>query len=121
MTTNTPKHASSTFSNRTYDVLKYIAQIVLPASGALYFGLAEIWELPYGTEVVGTITVVDVFLGAVLLLSSKQYNNSAAKFDGTLNVIPEQDKLVYRFDVERLEDLTNKQVLTIRVDKPNRV
>lgn len=118
MTTNTPKHASAPLSNSTYDKLKYIAQIVLPAFGALYFGLSEIWGLPYGTEVVGTVTVVDTFLGALLLLSSNRYNESSAKFDGTLNIIPEQDKLVYRFDVERLEDLTNKQVLTIRVDKP---
>ena len=61
-------------SNKTYDVLKYIAQIVLPAIGALYFGLAKIWGFPYATEVVGTISVVDAFLGAVLKISTDQYN-----------------------------------------------
>ena len=60
--------------NRVYDVLKYIAQIVLPALGALYFGLAKIWGFPYATEIVGTISVVDAFLGAVLKISTDQYN-----------------------------------------------
>lgn len=63
-------------NNRLYDVLKYIAQIVLPALGALYFGLAKIWGLPYGTEVVGTIAVLDTFLGTLLGLSSMNYNKS---------------------------------------------
>ena len=60
-------------SNKIYDVLKYIAQIVLPALGALYFALAKIWGFPYGTEIVGTISAVDVFLGALLKISTDQY------------------------------------------------
>ena len=47
------------FSNKTYDILKYIAQIVLPALGTLYFALASIWGLPYGEQIVGTITAID--------------------------------------------------------------
>lgn len=60
-------------SNRTYDHLKFIAQIVLPALGTLYFALAGIWGLPYGEQIVGTITAVDTFLGAVLKISSDRY------------------------------------------------
>ena len=60
-------------SNKLYDVLKYIAQIVLPALGALYFGLSRIWGLPYGEEIVGTIAVIDTFLGALLGISNAQY------------------------------------------------
>jgi len=63
-------------SNKVYDVLKYVAQIVLPACGALYFGLAKIWGFPYATEIVGTISVVDAFLGAVLKISTDQYNEA---------------------------------------------
>lgn len=58
---------------KTYDVLKYIAQVVLPALGTLYFALAGIWGLPFGEQIVGTITAVDTFLGAILMLSSKNY------------------------------------------------
>ena len=61
-------------SNRVYDILKFIAQIVLPAIGALYFALAKIWGLPYGTEFVGTIAAIDTFLGACLGISTAQYN-----------------------------------------------
>ena len=63
-------------SNKCYDVLKYIAQIVLPALGTLYFALAKIWQFPYGAEIVGTITAVDAFLGAMLKISTDQYNQS---------------------------------------------
>ena len=61
-------------SNKTYDVLKFIAQIVLPAIGTLYFALARIWGFPYAEEIVGTITAVDAFLGALLGISTAQYN-----------------------------------------------
>ncbi len=63
-------------SNKVYDVLKFIAQIGLPALGTLYFALASIWGFPYGEQVVGTITAVDTFLGAILGISSARYNAS---------------------------------------------
>ena len=61
-------------SNKVYDILKWIALIFLPALGALYFGLAKIWGFPYATEIVGTISVVDAFLGALLGISTANYN-----------------------------------------------
>lgn len=66
-------------SDNVYDILKWVAQIVLPACGTLYFALAKIWGLPYGTEIVGTITAVDAFLGALLGISSLQYNKESDK------------------------------------------
>jgi hypothetical protein len=62
------------FSNKTYDVLKFIAMILLPALGTLYFALAKIWGFPYAAEIVGTISAVDAFLGAILGISTAQYN-----------------------------------------------
>ena len=61
-------------SNKAYDVLKFIAQILLPALGTLYFALARIWNFPFAEEIVGTITAVDAFLGALLGISTLQYN-----------------------------------------------
>lgn len=61
-------------SNKVYDILKAIALIWLPAIGTLYFALAGIWNLPHPEEIVGTITAVDTFLGAVLGISSANYN-----------------------------------------------
>ena len=60
-------------SNKVYDVLKWIAQYLLPAFGTLYFALSTIWSFPYGEQVVGTITAIDAFLGAILGLSSATY------------------------------------------------
>lgn len=60
-------------SNQVYDILKYVALIVLPAIGTLYFVLAGIWGLPYGEQIVGTITAIDTFLGALLKISEVQY------------------------------------------------
>ena len=63
-------------SNKMYDVLKWIAQILLPAAATLYFALSQIWGLPYGEEIVGTITAFDAFLGALLGITSAVYNKS---------------------------------------------
>lgn len=63
-------------SNKWYDVLKWIAQYFLPALGTLYFALAGIWGLPFGEEVVGTITAVDTFLGVLLGISTVQYKKT---------------------------------------------
>lgn len=60
-------------SNKVYDILKWIAQYLLPALGTLYFALSTIWGFPYGEQVVGTITAIDAFLGAILGLSSATY------------------------------------------------
>ena len=59
---------------RVYKILKYVAQIALPAVGTLYFALAGIWGFPYGEEIVGTITAVDTFLGVLLGISTATYN-----------------------------------------------
>lgn len=60
-------------SNKTFDVLKQLAMVWLPALGTLYFALASIWGLPYAEQIVGTITAVDTFLGAILHISNVQY------------------------------------------------
>lgn len=64
-------------SNKVYDTLKWMAQILLPAIGTLYFALAGIWGFPYGEQIVGTVTAVDTFLGVCLGISSSQYNKKA--------------------------------------------
>lgn len=61
-----------------YDLLKWLVVIVLPAIGALYTGLSQIWHLPYAAEIPATITVICTFLGAVLCISTAQYNADRA-------------------------------------------
>ena len=64
---------STLLSNKQYDVLKWVAQILLPALGTLYFALAGIWGFPFGEQIVGTITAIDTFLGVILGISSANY------------------------------------------------
>lgn len=68
-------------NNKIYDTLKFIAMVVLPAIGTLYFALAQIWGLPYGEQIVGTITAVDAFLGALLGISTVQYNKKTTPME----------------------------------------
>lgn len=64
------------FTNKTYDILKWITQLVLPAIGTLYFALSAIWGFPYGEQIVGTITAVDTFMGVILGISTIEYNKN---------------------------------------------
>ncbi len=66
-------------SNKLYDILKWVAQVILPALGTLYFALSQIWGFPFGEEIVGTVTAIDAFLGAALGLSSVKYNRKNNK------------------------------------------
>ena len=66
-------------SNKVYDVLKWIAMVVLPAIGTLYFALASIWGFPYAEQIGGTITAVVTFLGVVLGISSAQYKKKSTE------------------------------------------
>lgn len=109
-------------TNRLYDVLKFLAQIVLPALGTLYFTLGEIWGLPAVTEVVRSIVALDTFLGVVLHLSASAYNRSDAKYDGDF-VIEEKaggGKTVslQLNDDPQSQDLEAKDELRFKMQKP---
>lgn len=101
------------FSDEVYNKLKWVAQYLLPAIGTLYFALSGIWNLPYGEQIVGTITAIDTFLGVLLGISSKNY-----KGDGTMNVSTgEAEKDVYSLELNGpVEDLANKKVITFKVN-----
>lgn len=60
-------------TNKTYDIMKDVAQLWLPGLAALYVGLAKLWGLPFGAEISGSIMLLDTFLGTVLKISSAQY------------------------------------------------
>lgn len=78
-------------SSKAYDIIKWLAQIVFPALGTLYFGLAQYWGLPNADKVVGTIMVIDTFLGVLLGFAAKSYNNSDTRYDGSIDVEDKAD------------------------------
>ena len=61
-------------SNNVYDVLKWITMIVIPALATAYVGLAAVWSWPYADEVAKTAAVICTLLGALLGISTAQYN-----------------------------------------------
>lgn len=61
-------------SNKVYDVLKWITLVALPATTALWLALANIWGFPYAEAIGATLAAVTTFLGALLGISSLQYN-----------------------------------------------
>lgn len=67
---------STTTPLTSYDIMKWIAQILIPAITTLYFALASFWNLPYAKEIVGSLTAIDAILGAMLGISTAMYNKS---------------------------------------------
>lgn len=65
--------------DKIYNICKWLVQIVFPAIGTLYFALCGIWNFPYGEQVIGTITAICTFLGAVLKISNVNYNKQDVK------------------------------------------
>jgi hypothetical protein len=111
------------FSNRTYDVVKHVVQLVLPAIGAFYFALAEIWGLPYAAQVVGTIAALTTFLGVSLRISDKSYAKTDSKYDGVMHVEADLDGEVPKtlVDLELNYDpalLLGKKEISFKVDSP---
>lgn len=104
-------------TGKLYDRLKFLAQILLPALGSLYFGLAGIWGLPSAEEVVGTIVLIDTFLGVLLGISQTAFNKN---LDGVINVIetPTDKKfdLVLNSDPYELEDKKKVQFKVNKLD-----
>lgn len=102
-------------TNKTYDILKWVAQIVLPALGTLYFALAGLWGFPYGEQIVGTIMAVDAFLGTILKISSNGYSG-----DGEL-IVDTSDPLkdVYSISIpDYPEVLASKDKILLSVRRP---
>lgn len=105
-----------TITNKLYDKLKFIAQVLLPALGTLYFSLAGIWGLPSAEQVVGSIAVINTFLGVLLQFSSKGYSKN---LDGSLKVLQKSDgKKIYSLELDGdPEDIDHKDVIQFKVVK----
>jgi hypothetical protein len=113
------ERSATLFTNGLYDKLKFVAQILLPALATLWFAVGTTWDLPHTTQVVGTITAFDTFLGLVLQLSTKLYYKTGANFDGDLIVTPEDGgnkvSLAFNHPPEDIVDRPGKHSLELKV------
>lgn len=74
--------------NKVYDILKWVAQIALPALATMCVAVCGIWNLPYTEQIVCTLTAIDTFLGVILGISSAQYKKHSVS-DNTAENDPE--------------------------------
>ena len=65
--------------NKIYDRLKIIALVFLPLLATFYVTLAELWGLPFSTEISGTIMAIDTLLGGILMKLSSDYNKKVSE------------------------------------------
>ena len=113
-----PVQKSPLLSSKTYDRLKFLAQIVLPALGSFYAAVAVLWGLPAATQVVGTVVAVDTLLGAFLSLSTMVYNAQPLKFDGNLEVNENDSSLIHTLELKiSPEELSQKSAVIFQVTR----
>ena len=74
-TTNTAEDPQVLLPDHVYDVLKWVAIIVMPALATFIVGLGGIWSIPYAGQLATTVTAIGVLLGALLGLSSVKYHS----------------------------------------------
>ena len=60
--------------DEVYDILKWVCLILLPALSTLYWSLSSIWGWPYTEQIIGTIAAVETFLGVIIGISTRTYN-----------------------------------------------
>lgn len=113
------------FGNKLYNKLKWITIVMLPAVNTLYVALGAVWGLPYVTQVVGTISAFTVFLGVLLGISTKGYNNSEAGYAGDIKITPtsEGKKVAFAFngdpaDLEMFPKVTFKVITGEEAETP---
>jgi hypothetical protein len=104
-------------SNRLYDILKVISQLLIPASMIIYFLLAERFNWEHVIQVGGSLASIATLLGMLLHIAAKSYNSSNAKYDGAINIIEKPDGgLLYSLELESdIDDLAEKETILFKV------
>jgi len=115
-----PKHTEEVkplLSDGLYNRIKDLNTKVIPAVGALYFALAQIWGFPKGEEVVGTLAIVATFLAVLLSWANSRYEKSGAGIDGTVEVQHVEGQKTVVLDITTLpEDMINQKQVNLKVN-----
>jgi hypothetical protein len=103
-------------NDKVYNILKYVALVLLPAVASLYFAISEVWELPHGPEVMATITTIDTFLGVVLGISTGRYNQKELAYDGAILVEEDDERKLFSLELSSEPDqLDQKDEVRLKV------
>lgn len=80
-------------SDELYDFLNRCTKYGLPAIGAFYLAISQIWNLPYGEQVLSTVVALEALLGALLLISKYEYNKEPLPVDGVVHYNPDMETM----------------------------
>lgn len=101
-------------NNKVYDIMKWIVTIIIPAIITLYSSLASIWGMPYSEQIIATLAAIDIFLGVIMKISSKEYNKN---LDGVLYIDKTSDEETskYLFSIDDLDDVDKKDHIVVKI------
>lgn len=100
-------------NDKTYDILKRVALIIVPALATFVNAAGIVWEVPYTNEVTATITAFGVFLGAAIGVSSKNYEP-----DTHGNLVVTKHNEVYADFTAEPSNLKDGDTIILKVSKP---
>lgn len=104
------------FSDKTYQALKKLVQIFIPAVSSAYFTLAALWDFPSPDKVVGSLAVLATFLGVAIGISNKTYEAMGGGNVGTVVITEDDDKKLYSLELnEDVDDLADKDTISFKV------
>lgn len=104
-------------SDRVYTIVRQAATIILPAVGALYFTLAQIWDWPNADKVVGSIAALNLFAGGLTSVAQRVYNSSGAKYQGTIVVEEKEGGTQMRLKEYDPLVLLDSDQITFKIEK----
>lgn len=117
---STPSTPFLLLSDGVYNFLKWFVIVVLSAASAFYAGLAPVWGFPNANAIVTTISLTQLFLGAILGISTLQYNKTGSDTTepvGKLLVdLSDLDSPKVQLDLSHLDSLIEGQILPIKVE-----
>lgn len=100
-------------NNQSYDILKRVAIIIIPALATFVNAAGMVWGIPYTNEVTATITAFGVFLGAALGISSKNYQPETHG-----NLVVTKNDYVYADFAAEPANLKDGDTIVLKVSKP---
>lgn len=106
-------------NNKVYDRVRWITQYFLPVSATLYFILAIIWGVPYSKQIIGVISILTMFFGVLLGVSSNAYIKVGADTDGVLQIdVSSSEKDIYRLQLNNdFNVLADKQKVSFIINR----
>lgn len=116
-TTVTLEPKNPILNDKWYTILEFVARVLLPGLATLYLAVAALWGVENGPQVVGTIVAVDAFLGLFLGVAQRSYDASEAKYDGSIDVIPQGEGTLYSLNLNgQPEEIAGMSTVTFKVN-----